>query len=236
VTIKSLMYLRAGAPASDILEYATDGVVAQGRSAVTDCAFCGAALESSSSPFDTIIARSQWGRLVPAVGMMVQGYFLVVTEEHLLSMSQAEPQLISETYLWADSLTSRLEMMFGKYMIVEHGSCSTSSSGACIDHAHLHLVPLADRVGQRLLSDSTMKWKYVRDVSTIAEQRDAGYVTLRIDGQTWLSNETGIPSQWLRRQLAVALNQEIWDWALAPREATLRQTLDKLRENRWITR
>jgi diadenosine tetraphosphate (Ap4A) HIT family hydrolase len=199
----------------------------------TECVFCSSSLVASRSPFDEVVAEAEAGILLPALGMMVEGYFLAVTREHCLSLAHSSPQLIERMYQWVDFLTEVLSPEFGNYLVVEHGSCSGSSSGACIDHAHLHLVPIADALGPILLADSKMSWLEIKDLGSIAGPHPRGYVSLQLDGRLWISENPSIPSQWLRRRIAALLGQEVWDWAIDPGEKALHDTSLRLKRIQW---
>lgn len=176
------------------------------------CPFCPAWLTASTSPFDIEVARGAGIRLLPALGMLVPGYFLVTTVEHHLSFAELAPDVLKSTHRWITSVTDSLAPLFGRYLTFEHGSCAGTTSGACIDHAHLHLVPLADQMGTDLLS--ALNWKEQRKFSDLHSQRKRPYAYLGLDNRHFVMPEATLPSPWFRRQVAAHLHHDRWDWAV----------------------
>ena len=57
--------------------------------------------------------------------MLVPGYFLAVTETHLLSMAEAESdKLAASQGIWIDEVMQQLRPAFGEYLAFERGSCA----------------------------------------------------------------------------------------------------------------
>jgi diadenosine tetraphosphate (Ap4A) HIT family hydrolase len=115
-----------------------------------DCPFCPGHLTASTADADTLLARGPGVNLLPTVGMMVPGYLLVTTQEHVLSMGDLGTRHLEELGPWLDAVRSLLAPHFGQYLTFEHGSSVADRTWACIEHAHLHLIPLAGQLSERL--------------------------------------------------------------------------------------
>lgn len=190
-----------------------------------ECVFCPHAIESSTSPFDRVIASGTRGYIIPALGMLVPGYFLSITNRHVVSLSQLEATEIEQFYSWALKFCSEWSGTFGEYLIVEHGSCSGSYAGSCIEHAHLHLVPLQREIANVLLTDAGLSWRRLSSPSEIAKERGRGYISLAGGGSLYVARDIRVPSQWLRRVIARELSLDVWDWALEEGLDNLLRTL-----------
>jgi diadenosine tetraphosphate (Ap4A) HIT family hydrolase len=185
---------------------------------------CEQRLNRSASPFDQELHRTGEVTLRPALGMLVAGYFLLVTRRHAPSFAHLE----AGDWLRVESDVTRLlrglGQVFGEYLILEHGSCSTRPSGSCIDHAHLHLVPLAGQLRNALLDASEVEWKRCDGFKDVSSRRATGYVSLRIGEERWIS-DSDVPSQWLRRVIGRQLGTDAWDWAVDSGAENLQQTM-----------
>jgi hypothetical protein len=95
------------------------------------CPFCPRELLRSKSPFDRILAKGPGLCLLPALGMLVPGYFLAITTEHIFAFSELSRPQLDTTETWLDSVISQLAPLFGEYLLFEHGSCGGSRTGAC---------------------------------------------------------------------------------------------------------
>lgn len=178
------------------------------------CVFCPDQLSGSSSDFDQAIASHAGGVIIPALGMMVPGYFLAVTKSHAHSVSELAAPELASFYGWAVERCREWSPLFGEYFIVEHGSCPGARSGSCIDHAHLHLVPLASEVGSAILNSSDVVWRNLPGAEDLAGLRGRGYVSIYLQDQLFVADDVRLPSQWLRRVIAKELGLSVWDWAL----------------------
>ena len=167
------------------------------------------------------------GVAVPAVGSFVPGYLLVAPWNHVRSV--ANVRLEDEEFfafferIW-DQLHQRLG---GPFTTFEHGSCSTEApSSACIEHAHIHIVPGSFRLAahKQIASYNSLSdfWRSdeLRARSYVMSLDDRGRVSIWEDPKV---------SQFFRRQIALHLDLEHeWDYALAPRYEVMRLTYDLL--------
>ena len=192
------------------------------------CVFCPEQLSDSSSDFDQAIATHSEGVIIPALGMMVPGYFLAVTKRHARSLSELPSPELASFYEWAAERCREWSPLFGEYFIVEHGSCPGSKSGSCIDHAHLHLVPLAIEVGAAILNGRDVIWRDLPGVEDLSGLRGRGYVSIYLQDQLFVADDVRLPSQWLRRVIAKELGLPVWDWALEYGRPQLSATMRSL--------
>lgn len=196
------------------------------RSDTCDCPFCAASLTSSTSPFDQILAEGPSVHLVPALGMLVPGYLLVTTKDHRLSMADLGSQGLVELGAWIDGITAALSATFGQYLIFEHGSCAGESSGACVDHAHIHLIPASASFATKILA--LAPWNELPSFSALASFSQESYAYFSFAGHHYAMARPRLGSQWIRRQIASHIGTDLWDWAIDPGTAALRKTLSEI--------
>ena len=113
---------------------------------VEDCLFCGVQTTPSNAlPWHDrpLMHIPGVGAAMAALGAFVPGYVLVFPETHVDSTLSILDSEAESFRLFARSVLREVEKAFGPTTVFEHGSCSISQSrrSACIDHAHLHLMP-----------------------------------------------------------------------------------------------
>ncbi len=190
------------------------------------CPFCPAWLRTSASLFDEEFGHGPEVRLLPALGMLVPGYLLATATEHRVSFAELGAPRLEQTERWLAHVTEALQPVFGRYLAFEHGSCGEASAGACIDHAHIHLVPLADQLGEQLAN--TLEWQELPALAALERMRGRPYVYLGVGGRHFVVADPDLPSQWLRRKIAAHLGHDLWDWAIDDGLGALRVTLAQL--------
>jgi SAM-dependent methyltransferase len=138
-------------------------------------------------------------------------------------------------------MANRIKEEFGgSVVLVEHGSSGHqhAPSGACIDHAHIHLFPVEDRVdsarfqvpGSRLIYD-------LAELNVLAHTGKNYYYYCALDCSDrfkgYLAVEPRLKSQQARRTWAYALGRhDEWDWALFPFLGNAQVTATRLRRDK----
>jgi hypothetical protein len=193
-----------------------------------DCPFCPGHLTASTAEADTLLACGPGVNLVPTVGMMVPGYLLVTTQEHVLSMGDLGKRHLEELGPWLDAVRSILAPRFGEYLTFEHGSSVAERTAACIEHAHLHLIPLADQLSEPLRDAAP--WQVLPGFADLASYSGASYAYLHVSGAHLALAEPSLGSQWIRKKAGEHLDRDDWDWSLQWDEQQLKDTLYRIDE------
>lgn len=198
---------------------------------MNDCPYCGKipgvggpALAGPISGFDTPILVNASVAIVPTLGLLVPGYFLLVSREHFESMADLEAAHGFRAWDLAQVVMNRLSPLFGEYVAVETTKGSgASNGGGCVTHAHVHLIPAAGLLVPRL------ETLHLETASNHALDHLAGasYLAFSTAGQpTRVQTSPGLRSQWIRIQLAEALGfPERYDWGVVSGRANLTPTL-----------
>jgi diadenosine tetraphosphate (Ap4A) HIT family hydrolase len=201
-----------------------------------DCTFC----EIIPNPRSAFDVHQDVGEgkaaLVPALGMLLPGYLLAVSKEHTTSFSQYNEPQLRDTDDALNEVEDNLSPFFGEYFRWESGSDNSTGScgsGACIDHAHLHLVPDAD-TGLRLLDE--LPWQQIGAYDDIVNFRDKPYAYLGRIGLHYVAPEPNLPGQWMRRQVAKTHDLDNWDWAIDPGLDNLTETMNSLKKSQCFQR
>ncbi len=187
-----------------------------------DCLFCSIQeMSNPSNPEDEIIEESENFYAKAALGHFVFGYTLIITKEHFPSFAHLPEHQFPELEAFRDKIRDKLHNICQHGIsMMEHGAINRCQrAGSCIDHAHLHLMPLSvdlyPILSERFSFDELTSAGEVRrfkdeQIPYLYYQREGlrGYgVKLSQD----------VPSQLLRRIACQALGQpELWDWRNRP--------------------
>lgn len=216
------------------------------------CPFCDIGQGKERSLFDRAqpIGNGKF-YLTPTVGMMLPGYFLVATRSHDTSFAQRGEGDLALIDHELTRVTDRLRRCFGSYFRLEHGSDNVTEcgSGGCLDHAHTHLAPADEDVGEYMLRQ--LPWQEIDSYTELREFRGEPYIYLgrsAIQGEQerhYVVSNPNLPGQWVRRQIAAvrgSTTREFYgerifestigedaDWALHPAAENLSLTMVFLR-------
>lgn len=195
----------------------------------SSCPLCSRVVEQrSASPFDQVLADGDHSLVVPALGMFVPGYLLVVSKEHVGSFALLGSEALDGVNSMIASAEQLLSPRFGEYIRFEHGQGPdpTMRAGGCIDHAHIHLLPVEHAVTVHLLT--SLEWSPFQEFRDLATLDKTSYAYLGVENRHYRTIEVSLPSQWFRHQVGQALAKDTWDWAAYAGSRELTETLTYL--------
>jgi diadenosine tetraphosphate (Ap4A) HIT family hydrolase len=169
---------------------------------------------------NTPLRESERFLLMPCVGPLVAGQAMIVSREHFPSLAAMGEQAADEY----DGFVRRILGGENGWLEAEHGATAEDCAGACVTHAHVHLMPGMAQFAE--VFDGVVPQLYRGDRFELPGS-GVPYVFLRGGlGQTRIFRATGLPSQVLRQTICAALGRGDWDWRGLPRDHLLAETLD----------
>lgn len=181
-----------------------------------------------------ILEETRHWVIIPTIGPLAPGHVMLVPRGHYYSVLNCPKEILLECQQLLDKCASRLYKIYRQNVLVfEHGSTSEQQKicGACIDHAHLHVVPGP----LKFISSAMSGFHGWQDGSSLLDLRSYthGYAYMLVGNPLrtphyWVRrcSET-MPSQFLRRILAGELgNHEEWDWRKQANTDIFLQTID----------
>lgn len=197
---------------------------------VSDCFICNSLKGTGDIPWTDrpLLLDPRYGGILPGVGAVTPGYVLLCPNEHYPNFSAAAtaPEMISFTEHMLRFLSERL----GNLTYFEHGGedASPVPTSACVDHAHVHVVP--GHVPLNLPAEG----EHYASLGDFLADREARWVKGpylllgHTDNDCSVTADIGV-SQYFRRQLARLLdNEDCWDYAAAPMLDRVQQTIEML--------
>jgi diadenosine tetraphosphate (Ap4A) HIT family hydrolase len=207
----------------------------KGRVAITqtstneDCLFCKviSVPPHQLSWFDRPLMHvPHVGAVIAGLGAFAPGYVLVFPEQHVestLRLGKDDHPLFIDLL---EATVKKVTAAFDSPTIFEHGSCvlERTRRSACLDHAHIHLLPGSYRLSDCAQEDAAAV--FGRRRPAVAEL--TGYLFLQEPGAepVYLS-DPGI-SQYFRRQVAARIDlADEWDYLLFPRLENVLETINR---------
>jgi diadenosine tetraphosphate (Ap4A) HIT family hydrolase len=202
------------------------GVLSRERS---DCPFCEKQLDRSRALYDEKLFGDGLINVVPSLGPLCPGHLLAASRRHFRSMAELNETTLAGMMRILSELTAKLRPQFGNYFYFEHGTpLGTGGHGACIDHAHVHMLPMELEMFDQLMD--ALPWESISCIEDLARFRPVSYAYLGIKGGHYVCPRPDIGSQWIRREVCAILSRDDWDWALTDGQSDLNATLAGTRQ------
>lgn len=197
-----------------------------------DCFLCEAATGTKDLAW---YDRPLWldpraGLMVAGLGGFSPGYLLVAPIIHELNLHRAASQ-VDRFVAFVNEVLSFLVQRFGALTFWEHGAPGTGHKrrSACIDHAHLHVVP-----GRLPLPEPPLQRVYATlDEALTMEKnlgKSEGYLLLGwTDDHVTLGADIRVPQYYRQEWARLIGRQDEWDYLVAENPnitaATIKQVL-----------
>jgi diadenosine tetraphosphate (Ap4A) HIT family hydrolase len=114
-----------------------------------DCYFCDRLFELNKeigvASDEAIIYQDSNVFIIPDIAPVVEGHFLIVTKTHWNSFANVD----DDTYTSLERAKEYLRHSVfknKKVLFFEHGAVRENTAGACIDHAHMHIIPISSDI------------------------------------------------------------------------------------------
>ena len=189
---------------------------------ITGCLLCDE-LDGNCSPSARIGPRAQallesdLFVLLPDISPVVPGHCLLIPKQHHCSLATLPQNHREKLSAFLDDCTAFVSRSSFIPLLFEHGSGPLApKSGACIHHAHLHLLPLAAPVLEWLKPFGKVHELRTKALYESTEPLDSGdYLAYRNQRGEWFlitELEERPPCQFIRRRIAQHLNLPEWNW------------------------
>jgi len=169
--------------------------------------------------------------VLPSLGALVEGWLLLLPKQHAVSMGALGDELIAEMQYVKNLLVSAMGRNYPSVCAFEHGPSKANSLVGCgVDHAHLHVVPLAfdlaDAAAPFLPCDASWErsgWDHCR----VAFRAGKDYLYLEQPiGSGRIAVHDSIGSQVFRKAIAARVGiPEQFNWREYPRLEVASRTI-----------
>lgn len=203
---------------------------------VDDCFLCRAAMGTTDIPWTDrpLWLDPRFGVLVPGLGGLSVGYVLLAPIEHHPNLAQAVASHESGAHGLLSFMVEVLEFLqvrMGPLTYWEHGAPAIRdhASSACIDHAHLHIVP--GRLELPPPPDQATYRTMGAALSALAGRVDikGSYLLTGFHpGPCSVGSDVAV-SQYYRQEWAKSVGRaDEWDYLLAENPANTKNTIESI--------
>lgn len=148
--------------------------------------------------------------IVPTIGSIVPNYLLLIPLRHTYAIRYLQTEEIDDLY----KCILMLEERFDGGTFFEHGSIDSKlTSGASIDHVHLHYLPIDIDIKTLTPEFTYTELDDFKSITTIEEE----YIFVRVRFRGYWIKAKSLPSQYLRRTIARLFGvPAMWNWREYP--------------------
>ncbi|MBO2452786.1 hypothetical protein J4573_37240 [Actinomadura barringtoniae] len=147
--------------------------------------------------------------LMPDLAPLSDGHLLLVTARHHACAGAFDARLWAAARRWRDRVDGMFRAAYGTdgLLLFEHGPGTEQGGGACIDHAHWHLLPAGPRL-RAVAEGYGMPAAPASRAALRAYYRSRrSYALIDEGGRATVHPSDGVPSQFLRWATMVALER-----------------------------
>jgi ATP adenylyltransferase len=177
--------------------------------------------------------------VVPSLGALVPGWVLLLPKVHYLSMGALPPAMVGEMEEIKRALIFPVASIYGEVCAFEHGPGRAKRGVGCgVDHAHLHIVPVAFdlRGAVQSLLPPDVTWteaSFAERRQAFARGRDYLYLEQPLLGKGRMAVHDRLGSQLFRRAIANHLGlADEYNWRDYPQITNIMSTIESLQNLR----
>jgi diadenosine tetraphosphate (Ap4A) HIT family hydrolase len=181
---------------------------------------------------DRILYKSDNFVVFPSVGQIVEGYLLITSKDHYISMGAVPEQLHAELESVEDKVRNVLGKVYTTPLFFEHGPISDKNrGGSCIDHAHFHCVPVDIDIVEDL--SRTFPYEQISSFKGLTRifEHHVPYFFVEENKDRYVFNiNFPVFSQYIRRLIADKIGKpERGDWRNYPGYDEMKRVIERLR-------
>ena len=182
-----------------------------------------------------VIYRDNDFVVFPTIGGFIPGYILLATIKHYPCFGALNDYELSKAQELITKFKSVIRDIYGTDCVIfEHGMLSCGYKyGGCIDHAHIHFIPLSEPIISSIESYG-MNIKKIDSLDQIRKCYKDGspYLFLSdVDGTYYEIHNIVIPSQFLRQVICKKIGMEqYWNWHVYDFKENLALTLEQFQD------
>lgn len=168
--------------------------------------------------------------IVADISPLVEGHLLVAPRKHYLNFASAMLDYPHEAVQIIRRARDWVGATYGSVVLFEHGSTYAEFGGACITHAHTHVLPVDAAELVAVMRRDGLELTTLPNIATWAEiaKLPEPYLLCSDGERTFVA----FPSARVRRQYLRSASAEVlgipdpeWDWSLVIRKELLRETI-----------
>lgn len=109
-------------------------------------------------PESRLLGQTENLAVIADLSPLTLGHILILSRQHYLNFAQVVEAYPFEITTLLNLLRPQYVQTFGRMTILEHGSAENMVNGACITHAHLHLLPISRQAVDETIESDGLHW------------------------------------------------------------------------------
>lgn len=195
-----------------------------------ECFICDGLDGSAEMPWHDrpLLSERGIGSVVAGIGPFCPGYVLISPSGHVDALARIPERDRPSFRRFVVTCLDMLAAVFGEVTYWEHGGSSPGRShSACLDHAHLHVIPGGFEEPPDLPRPGVVYHAGLGAFLGDPGAHERTYLLFgTVSGQCRVTADVGV-SQYFRRRIAIQLGiPDEWDYAAVPRYDVVRMTID----------
>lgn len=167
---------------------------------------------------DWIIYEDENVFITPDIAPVVEGHFLIVANKHIDSFANGNIKTYQSVIKAKEYLKKKIYQS-EKVLFFEHGAVIPHMSGGCIDHAHIHAIPLKRNINiEEFLEKhhllNTERYLYTYEKLKEFAKKQEPYISYETDRENIIRRAYRLPSQFFRLLVATYYPKE-HNWKIA---------------------
>jgi len=175
--------------------------------------------------------------VTPSLGQIVEGYLLICTRKHVVSLAHLNEEEFKELKKVQDKCKKILSSKYTNPIFFEHGPIEKKDkAGSCIDHAHLHVIPLKiDLTNELKKRFPSKKLKEISELEIQKRLKLPYFYFENMGGEKYVFKIPEIvPSQYIRKLIYYQLDKiSEWNWREHPYLIRFNDTIKKIRGKKY---
>jgi diadenosine tetraphosphate (Ap4A) HIT family hydrolase len=192
------------------------------------CELCNAIMDSESNPnklYNTKLLENEEFIVLPCIGPIILGQVMIVSKLHYSNLASMGNQDI-EAYSRLINRIKKTNPLYNKELLeIEHGATETDNAGACIVHAHVHLVPNFGK-HEEVFDDKLEEIMITDNIQEITKIKRSYILVRGMKGYVRIYSATNLPSQFVRRIIFGIVNRNDWNWQIYPYYELISETIN----------
>jgi diadenosine tetraphosphate (Ap4A) HIT family hydrolase len=168
--------------------------------------------------------------VLPSLGQIVEGYLLIMPKGHYRSFALLDEELFEEAESVYSETEAILRRTYTRPIFYEHGmGYSASGNGCCVDHAHIHAIPVSLSLFARL--EQEFEWSNIQKLEDLSRMVKGTHYLFVQDSsqQKRVYYASNVKAQYIRHIVAEQLGTpDKGDWMLYPGVEEVLNTIRRL--------
>jgi len=184
-----------------------------------DCCFCDGLFKLNKSigvaAEESIIYEDEHIFVTPDIAPVHDGHFLIVTKGHVSSFGNANDLMFASLEKAKEYMKNHV-FMDNSVFFFEHGAVLEKMAGACIDHAHMHVIPLPSGINiEEFISVFVPSKKFDANRENLVKcaKEKQPYIFYEISGdRPWYYPVQFLPHQFFRMMVCYHFSNNEFKW------------------------